>query len=362
MEGRALEEAIARWTGFRPAGPGRPFDLSDPAGRTLLEVKARLRGIRDLAADVLQLASRIADRPAERACLLVVASDVSADRLRLEWDRARAALRPGIARRIRLVVLDPRIAGFESDEPWVRRIREGLGKSGPAPALPPRPSPLSAKVFEIEKVLVQRWLLGHRPTPIHRLIRDSGSSYPMVARTLARLEEKGVLRRATDRSVSLSGFPPELWSELAAVSETFRRPLRFVDVTGRSGPRDLLRRLEKAKPPGLALGGVHAARHWDPRLDLRGIPRLDVSLHLSPGPGSLDFLKALDPALKPARDAGGEPLLVVHPLARGASLFRERPGALPVADPVEAVLDLLEMRLGEQADALVARLTDGRTG
>lgn len=360
MDPRILERDLARWTGFRPAAPGAPFGLTDRSGLLALEARDRLRGIRDLAADALQLAAWVAEQPHRHAYLLVLKSDVSGPRLAGEWTRAARALRPDVARRLRLIVLDPKVQGFEDNQPWVRRIREGLNHrpAGAAP-LPPA-SPMTPKIFEIQKVLLLHGLLGHRPTPIHRLIRESGSSYPMVVRTLRKLEEKKVLVRSSDRSVSLSRFPVEVWSELCAVSGPFRRTQGFADVTGKSEPRSLLRRLEKLRPAGVALGGVHAARHWDPHFNLHGVPRLDLSVHLPPGPGSLDFVRALDPALKPANREQA-PLLVVHPLSRGESFFRDTGPGLPVADPVETLLDLLEMRLTEQADELVAALT-GKPG
>ena len=154
--------------------------------------------------------------------------------------------------------------------------------------------------------------------------------------------------------MELGGFPREAWSELLALSPTHRARIAFVDRTGRRpDPEALLRRLQKLAPPDVALGGVAAARHWDPHFDLRGLPRLDLSLAAG-RQLDLGFLRRLDPGLGPLKGEGS-PVLVVHPLQRPAALFT--PGdRLPIADPVETLLDLSELRLDDQANALIERL------
>ena len=98
---------------------------------------------------------------------------------------------------------------------------------------------------------------------------------------------------------------------------------------------------------------MSAARHWDPRFDLNGTPRVDVVAH------RLDaaWVKAVDPALKPAAADAPRVVLAVHPLRRPQTLFETAArGRLPVADPVETLLDLHEMGLTAQSAELVERL------
>ena len=119
----------------------------------------------------------------------------------------------------------------------------------------------------------------------------------------------------------------------------------------------LLRRLEKIKPPRLALGGVVAARHYGPNFDLNGLPRLDVSLH---APAGLAWVSKVDPALSPILTNVGEPVLVVHPLHRPKPDFvKTSRHKLPLADAVETLLDLYEMGFNQQADDLVKVLRGG---
>jgi hypothetical protein len=78
---------------------------------------------------------------------------------------------------------------------------------------------------------------------------------------------------------------------------------------------------------------------------------------------NLDFVRNLDPALQESSADDGVPVLVVHPLGRPAALFAPNPdGGLPIADPVETLLDLSEMRLVEQASALITRMERRREG
>jgi hypothetical protein len=125
----------------------------------------------------------------------------------------------------------------------------------------------------------------------------------------------------------------------------------------------LLDRVRKNLPSNGALGGVEAARHWDPDFDLNGIPRIDFTLQV---PGNqtpdLDFLRKIDPSLRVS--AEGSPtrnVLAIHVLRRPESYFdADHKDGTRFADPVETLLDLQELRLGEQADALLRRLDPER--
>jgi hypothetical protein len=137
-------------------------------------------------------------------------------------------------------------------------------------------------------------------------------------------------------------------------------------VTRRTGGAEgLLARLRRHPPPGvsLALGGVAAARHWDPAFDLHGTPRIDVVLHAEQSQHvDLDFVKRLDPALRPlGGDVRGSVVLVVHPIRRRKALFAPKSGeTLPFADPVETILHLNDLGLTAQAGDLAARMTQPR--
>ena len=68
-----------------------------------------------------------------------------------------------------------------------------------------------------------------------------------------------------------------------------------------------------------------------------------------------DFVRRLDPALKPA-ERGEIPQVVVHTLYRPKSLFQMKETGTPWADEVECLLDLHEARLEPQALEFLERL------
>jgi hypothetical protein len=205
------------------------------------------------------------------------------------------------------------------------------------------------------KVLLHRWLRRERAIPIGRLAEQVGCTYPTVAQALKRLERGRNIIRHSNRSVELGKFPREAWNELIAVSSSMRQSFRYEDASGeRPDPQSLLRRLDRMKPPGVAVSGVVAARFWHPDFDLHGMPRLDLVLHAPQGRADLAFMRRLDPALRRVEDSNQSAIVVLHPLARHDPLFEGEAGsALPLADPVETVLDLQELGLTVQAGQLM---------
>jgi hypothetical protein len=334
--------------GYRPAPPGASYDF-EGRGR-LLKLGLRFQGLRDLHAAALRLAQVLAGRPdVKRAALAVRLPRVSDDRLRREWGSVREVLRPALASRLALVSLGPR-PWADPDDPELLKALAGLR----GPQEPDRPAASAAvtpKFFDVLKVLLEHRLVRKGPLRIGELLGRSGCSYPTAADALRRLEERGELARRPGRRVELVAFPRRTWSEVLALSASLRRPRFYADRTGRpANPLALVRRLASLGTSGVALGGVLAARHWDPGFDLHGLPRLDLTVH-----GAWE-VASLDPALVPA--ARGEAAAVaVHPLSRKVPLFEpSKKGPLPVADPVETLLDLHELGLDAQAEALLERL------
>lgn len=70
------------------------------------------------------------------------------------------------------------------------------------------------------------------------------------------------------------------------------------------------------------------------------------------GPGSVGHV---DPALR-RMPTSADAVFVVHPLHRRESLFARPNRGLAMADPVETLFDLHDLRLHDQADAMVRRL------
>jgi hypothetical protein len=230
------------------------------------------------------------------------------------------------------------------------------------------------KHLEVEKVLVHRWLLGEGPIAVGALIRQVGCSYPTAIQAIRRLSASGLIERGRGRSVALARYPRDRWADLWRVQRTVYPPEEFVDPTGDPGAVEgILRRLNRLRPKGAAIGGVVAARAWDPAFDLNGTPRVDVVVQAPAARGSdsgrwireaTEFIRRLDPALvRRTRDVRGATVLALHPTYRREALFREAvpPLDVPLAGPVEVLFHLNELGLTAQAGALLGHLRKDAT-
>src|SRR3569833_919453 len=113
-------------------------------------------------------------------------------------------------------------------------------------------------------------------------------------------------------------------------------------------------------PPNIAIGGVFGAKHYCPALDIVSAPRLDISVHSPKSRLELDFIEALDPALKRVDDPLIPAHVAVHATQHADSLFRDRSVGLHWADPVDCFFDLREARLDAQANQLFRVLQNRR--
>jgi hypothetical protein len=217
---------------------------------------------------------------------------------------------------------------------------------------------MTPALFEVVKVLLLTWLRGRGPLAVGEIQRAAGVAYATVAQALQLLERRQEVTRRSDRSAELTAFPSASWAEILALSETLRRPVWYADRTGR--PLDtelLLHRLQTRPLSNMALGGVVAARHWDRAFNLNGTPRIDVVLSAPPGHSLPDLLARIAPSLVQSPRTDERTVLVIHPLRRKEAFFERVNGdRLLIADPVETLLDLYEMRLASQAEDLVRAL------
>ncbi|MFA6313943.1 MAG: hypothetical protein WC681_20895 [Sterolibacterium sp.] len=185
------------------------------------------------------------------------------------------------------------------------------------------------------------------------LMKTVGCSYPTAARALEKMGH-AIVRR-TDRRAVLRGFPGEEWARLVSLSDEIRSTARFVDRSGQTrSPQSLLRRLAQLGRDDIAVGGIEGARHYDPNIDLIGLPRLDLSLHCPGRRVDWGFIERLDPALERTEQRDAPAVLVVHLVRRKVSLFQSGADGMQWADPVECLLDLHEARLESQAKAFRA--------
>jgi hypothetical protein len=217
------------------------------------------------------------------------------------------------------------------------------------------------KVYEVFKVLMDHWLRRLGPISISQLMMASGCSYPTVAECIERLEETREVARRSNRSVEVVAFPRRMWGELLMVCDAYPRGMTFVDATGQTPDlRAMLQRIGSLRRKDLALGGVHAARHYDRHFDLHGTPRLDLCMYAPAGITDLGLMKQIDPALRVSSKRGEIGVLAIHLVTRPRPAFEPSSKGLPWASPVETLLDLHELRLGEQANDLIAKLTQAK--
>ena len=155
-----------------------------------------------------------------------------------------------------------------------------------------------------------------------------------MAAALDELERRRELTRASNRRVALRTLPRQTFEEMTARSDSLRRTTWLVDVSGRRpDPEALVRRLQRAHPSRLALGGVLAARHYDAAFDLHGTPRIDLTSWVVRGAVDDDArLAKLNPGLKASTTRQDEAIGAVHRIVRAEPSFEESPGSLPYAD------------------------------
>ena len=345
---------------FSPADG--PMDYLSRDGKTAVEVQRAIYGSRGLYSAVLQLAIYLEQNSSvEQVCLVLNRTRMSLSRLKEEWSASKSVLRNPIAHRLNLVVVENGETWIDPDDPYFRRIARVFALASSShgglqgDVVPQQPG---QKLYEVWKVLLNRWLQKQGPIAVGELAEEVGCSYPTVRKALDKPSLRNALQTTSNRSVELKAFPHDSWRELVALSSTQRNSIRFRDRSGeKPTPQGLLKRLEQNKPSHLALGGVLAARHWYSNFDLHGTPRLDLVYHAPNGTIDLEFVRKLDPALTRTDDTTEPAVLVVHPLVRAAPLFIEKTEkSIPWADPVETALDLCDLSLTTQANQLLTHL------
>lgn len=335
----------------------RPFKLEydaiRPDGRVIAEIKYSVDALRTVRTAIMNLAYALEKHPVASAYLVLVAPTITKDRVRHEWRRAEAILKPRVFTRLAICLLTTEgvFHGVPANPPadvqdWLSDIVERQAAN-----LPIRAERTDYE-FVIMKVLIHQWLTERKPVTMAWLARTAGCSYPTVSRVLQR--QGSMIERTSDRRVALRFFPQKEFSRLLAKSERARSTTRFLDQSGQPRtPKAHLRRLEKIRPEGIAIGGALGAMHYLPSLDLVGTPRLDLSIHCHNAYLDVGLIKALDPALKREDDPFKPANVVVHAIRHADPLFSARKGGLAWADPVECLLDLQEARLEAQANQLL---------
>lgn len=323
---------------------------------TIIEVKSDIHSFRNLRAALLQLAYYIAEAPQKHGVLVLTNPRITDAALQKEWRLVRLCLRPEILKRLALAVRREEevftIAGklptnLASQLPQSVDQEAGIQRY---------PAPQSTDAVLL--VLLNQWFLRKGPMTTQWLIQAVGCSYPTAANALRRLER--AIKRFSDRRFQLWGFPLDQWQRLVANRERAHPTVRYVDRSRqRRGAESLLHSASGLGRRDIAVGGVIAARHYYPEFDLRGTPRLDLTLHSPDGRADLSFVENIDPALECAAGPDEPTVLAVHVLRRQVPFFATNDESLPWADPVATLLGLYDARLESQATGLLDHLVTG---
>jgi len=324
-----------------------------------VELKIRNHSIRDLRGSLLGLTYLLSREPGSRGLIVLVESRISKEQLATEFKLASQTIDPGVMERLTIASKKgDEYRGLPDDlghdfRNWLddlinKHHASGQGATG-------------SSYYSILQILLNALFTGEEPLPISEIRKRSGSSYPTVSNALRQLAP--YLIRTSDRRVGLTQIPKPEFAGFVALSEELRMSTRFIDRSGR--PRSAeshVARLEKMAIPSLAIGGVLCASHYFPKLDIVGVPRLDLSLHSLTRRPDLSFMKHLDPALEPTADPSKAANVVVHIVRLAVPSFELRDEGLLWADRVECLLDMYEAQLELQADeflnALKSKITE----
>lgn len=355
-----MERALARALeplGLLPVagveGDDAGFDFATTDRRIIVQLKTTFAGPpRDLAARATQLALACRSPSVERAVIAWWSASFSAQGLQNAWKELLSVFRPELTTKLQLVLVSPSNDVINPFNRLGEQVAAALRIAAAAVVIPDQPAVArSDRSYEVLKILLLRWLRGESPISVGELQFQTGLTHPTVSK---RIRELGnLVERTSNRSVKLREFPARPWAELIALSPRVRQTAGFEDRSGRSGDlAPLVARIARQRTPHVALGGVVGARHWQPEFDLVGIPRVDLELHAPMGSADLRFISRIDPALMPARPEVA-PILAVHVVTRAVSLFEDDGRSMAWADPVEILLDLLQLKLHKQADDFI---------
>jgi hypothetical protein len=331
-----------------------------------IEVKYKPTGFRNLRSSLVDLASRIFDKPNETGMLVLVEPRFTQSRLSEEWHLTKRTFHPDVSERLYLVVVVnkhydglPEHLGDEFRKKLEAFINEDSYGTQPYRASHDNGQRRSRSFYDVFKVVLNLWLLGKGPVTTKWIIGATGFSYPTVAKSLSLLDH--CLRRHRNRKVDLKYFPKEEWARLIYGSSEFEKTIRLADRSGQPrSPEMHLKRLMQLNIENIAIGGVYGAKHYNPNLDIIGAPRLDFSIQSKITGYDYSFIKRLDPALKEVSDPLYPANVVVHITPHADQLFWTDYGGFTWADPVQCLLDLhdanLELQAKELREYLIARL------
>lgn len=302
--------------------------------RVLVKKLSHVRSTRDLRAEILDLASHaIAARRLAR--LDVIAPSISEQRVREEWDRVMPALHADAPALLSL------------------RIQEEASPSNRSTISLAKPN----YRFEVLRQLVDASLQRRGPPTLAGLLDCIGASQTPIRSALVALQAAELIATTRRPEINPSALSVDVLGRVSALPQTLR--FRFERGAQIKAPPHLLNRacalLSDTGPAawkGFALSGTAAAALSMPNIDLAGIPRLDLVLHVPRDGEPLDsrLMRRLDDGLEVEPNVLA-PTPVVVTIVR-TKRFDAHPLAQPsirCASHADVLLSLLDIGLRDQA-------------
>ncbi len=320
------------------------------------ELKKGLSANRAVRDTLVQIVKGLVHRQHKTAYLVLINPRITVASLVEELQEFKAAMRPEIADRLHLVIVNDReIENLPADiSPSDLAV---LKKQIDSVAASQSPLPRADMQSEVLRVVLHQWFRGGGPMTFHWVSKTVGCTYRTVA---AMIEKLGpAIERQEDRRIKLKYFPKVVWGRFLAVSTSARATVNYVDRSDQPrSPESLVRRLKELGRTDIAVGGVMGAKYHFPELNIVSAPRLDLCIHADGKHANLEFMEQLDPALAPANASDVRARVALHFVRRRKPLFSLDEHGNVWADPVECLADLFEANLDDQASELQSYMTE----
>lgn len=319
-----------------------------------------LRSKRDLRAEFVDLAT-VAQSRKRRVALHVIAPRMNPDSVRAEWQRMLAVLSEEVRGRLSLIVDDQLPlsgASFPLPRPNYRYevlrllIDAKLGESGLLSG--------ARSARRRSKTLATLTQTSGAGRTAQQLAEQISVSVTPIRSALGELEKAGVaINRGHGRGSELDSesLSLEMLARVGALPQMLR--FRFERGAQIKTPVALLKRvlplLHPDAPSGweaFALSGVAAAHNQVAKIDLVGLPRLDLVAKIDREASGfdLDVLRLLDAGLELEPNVLAPAPVVVALVRANAASFRAFKGSSTrYAAAADVLLALLDMGLREQA-------------
>jgi hypothetical protein len=297
-----------------------------------------LRSTRDLRAEMIALAARLAGGASGIARLRVIDPVISPATVRAEWAKLLPALAAELRARMELELIQTRTAAKRSGDAAVPLDRPNFR-------------------FEVLRLLIEADLAGAGPQSFKGLLESIGASETPIREALTELKQASGIIFSESRGVQVraEAVSSELLAKVGALPQTLR--FRFERGARLKAPAELLQRAETLLGPrgsadwqALSLSGAAVASREAASLDLIGMPRLDLLAALPRDQPTFDadLMRLLDDGLE-LEPSVMAPAPVVLTVARAQHSYERSLFDLRCASHADVFLSLLDLGLREQA-------------